>query len=98
VLRKLFLPIRLEVSGDWRMLNSEELHDVLLRFRVFKLRSMSWTVKLTVMVVRTGVCRGLVGKHKSKRQLGKDKRKWDFNTKRGIMEIFWKAWTALILM
>jgi hypothetical protein len=50
------------------------------------------------MWVRTGVCKVLVGKRKRKRQLGRARFKRDFNIKRGIVEIFWRAWTVLIWM
>jgi hypothetical protein len=57
---------------------------------------MSWAGNVTDMSVRTGVCKVLVGKLKRKKQLGRARCKWKFNIKRGVMEFFWRAWTALI--
>jgi hypothetical protein len=48
------------------------------------------------MNVRTGVWEVLVGKRKIKRPLGRARCKWDFNINLDAMEIFWRAWTALI--
>ena len=31
------------------------------------------------------------GERKRKRQLGRARCKWDFNIKKGVMEIFWRA-------
>jgi hypothetical protein len=50
VLKKVSVPIRVEVAGDWRILRSEELHD-LIRLRVVKEGSVMWAGNVTGMEV-----------------------------------------------
>jgi hypothetical protein len=45
VLRRIFGPKRVEVTGEWRKLHNEELHDLYSLqsiIRIFKLRRMRW--------------------------------------------------------
>lgn len=43
MLRRIFVPNRKEVTGGWRRIHSEELHDfVSLTVRMIKLRWMRW--------------------------------------------------------
>jgi hypothetical protein len=44
VLRRIFGPKRDEVTGEWRKLHNEELHDLYssLVIRIIKLRRMRW--------------------------------------------------------
>jgi hypothetical protein len=53
---------------------------------------------MTVMEVRTGIWKVLVGNHKRKRPLGRARCKWDFNIKTDVTEICWRAWAELIWM
>ena len=58
VLRRLFGPKRDEVTGEWRKLHNEELHDLYSSpniVRVIKLRSMRW-VGHVVQMGRRGAC------------------------------------------
>jgi hypothetical protein len=50
------------------------------------------------MKVRTGVCEVLVGKRKRKRPPGRARCKWELNIKTDVMNICWRAWSALIWM
>jgi hypothetical protein len=50
------------------------------------------------MKVRTGVWEVLVGKRKRKRPLGRARCKWEWNIKTDVMNICWRAWSALIWM
>ena len=59
---------------------------------------MSWAGNVTGVGVRTGVCEVLVGKLKTKRPLRRARCKWELNIKKDIMEICWRAWSALIRM
>jgi len=63
-----------------------------------KSSSLRWAGNVTGMEVRTGLCNFLVGKRKGKRQLGRARCKWDFNIKTDVIEICWRALTALLWM
>jgi hypothetical protein len=71
VLRRIFGPKRDEVTGEWRKLHNEELHDLYsaIIVRVIKLR-MRWAVHVAHMGEGRGVYRVLVGKPEGKRPLG----------------------------
>jgi hypothetical protein len=60
VLRRIFGPKRDEVTGEWRKLHIEELHDLYCSptiVRVMKSRRMRWTGR----VERMGKGRGMYG-------------------------------------
>jgi len=48
------------------------------------------------MEVRTGVCKLLVGRRNRKKPLGRARCKWELNIKTDVLEICWRAWSALI--
>jgi hypothetical protein len=57
VLRKIFGPKRDKVTGEWRRLVSEELHELYYSpniIRVIKSRRMRWAVHVARMGVRVG--------------------------------------------
>jgi hypothetical protein len=70
VLRRMFRPKRDEVTGGWRKLHNEELHNLYSSpsiIRMFKSRKMKWAG----YVARMGKKRNaLVGKPEGKRSLG----------------------------
>jgi hypothetical protein len=71
------------VTGDWRKLHNEELHNLYSSpsiLRMIKLRMMRWTGHL----VRIGV---LVGKPGGERPLGRPRRRWEDNMKTDLREI-----------
>jgi hypothetical protein len=52
VLRRIFGPKRDEVTGEWRKLHNEELHDLYCSpniIRIIKMRRMRWAVHLARM-------------------------------------------------
>ena len=59
--------------------------------RVIKSRRMRWAGHVTrIGRRRSGVYRVLVGKHEGKRQLGRPKRRWEYNIKMDLQEVmFW---------
>jgi hypothetical protein len=70
VLRKIFGPMREEVTGDWRKLHNEELHNLYASpniFRVIKLRRMSWTGHVVCIGEIRNAYKILVGRPGGKR-------------------------------
>jgi hypothetical protein len=81
VLRRIFEPMRDEVTGEWRKLHNEELNDLYFSpsiVRVIKPR-IRWAGQVARVWDRTGVYRILVGKPEGKRQLGKPRHRWKDN-------------------
>jgi hypothetical protein len=79
VLRTVFGPKEVEVTGEWRKLHDEELNDVYSLpniVRVVKSRRMRWAGHVARMGEDRGVQRVLVGKPAGKRPLGRPRRRW----------------------
>jgi hypothetical protein len=79
VLKRIFGPKRDEVTGDWRKLYNEELHNLYFSsniIRMIKSRRMRWAGHVVGMGEKRNVCRILVGKPEGKRQLGRPRRRW----------------------
>jgi hypothetical protein len=65
VLRRIFGPKRDEVTGEWRQLHNEELHDVYSSssiIRIIKSRRMRWAGHVETMLEKRNAYRLLVGK------------------------------------
>jgi hypothetical protein len=72
-LRGVFGPKRDEVTGEWRKLHNEKLHDLyssITIVRVIKSRRMRWAGHVAWMGERRDVYRIMVGKLRGKRQQG----------------------------
>ena len=72
VLRRIFVPKRDKVMGDWRKLRNEELNDLYSSaniVQVIKSRRLGWAGHVTCMVEMIGIYRVLVGKREGKRPL-----------------------------
>jgi hypothetical protein len=70
VLRRIFGPKRDEVTGEWRKLYEEELHDEYSSpsiIRISKSKRMSWAGHVARMVEKRNAYRLLVGKPEGKR-------------------------------
>jgi len=90
VLRRIFGAKRDEVTGGWRKLHNEELHDLYCSpntVGVIKSRTMRWTEHVARMEERRGIYRVLVGKPEGKRALGRLKRTWEDNIKMDLQEV-----------
>jgi transcription termination factor 2 len=92
VLRRIFGPKRDEVTGDWRKLRNEELHNLYSSpniIRMIKSRRMRWAGHVARMGETRNTYRILVGKPEGKRPLGRPKRRWVDNIKMDLREIGW---------
>jgi len=86
VLRRIFGPMRDEVTGEWRRLHNEELNDLyssLNIVRVIKSRRMRWAGHVARMGEERGVYRVLVGKPEGKRP----RRRWVDNIMMDFQEV-----------
>jgi hypothetical protein len=89
VLRRIFGPKRDEVTGEWRKLHNEELHDLYFPptvVRVIKSR-LRWAGHVARMGEARGVYRFLVGKPEGKRPLGRPRRRWEDNIKADLQDV-----------
>jgi hypothetical protein len=90
VLRRIFGPKRDGVTGGWRKLHNEELHDLYCSAsitRTIKSRRMGWAGHVTRMGEKRNVYRLLVGKPEGKRPLGRPRRRWINNIAIDLLEI-----------
>jgi hypothetical protein len=85
VLRRIFGPKRDEVTGGWRKLHNEELHN--LYSSPYIIRVMRWAGHVARMGEKRNVCRLLVGKPEGKRPLGRPRRRCIDNIKMDLSEI-----------
>jgi hypothetical protein len=90
VLRRIFGPKRDEVTGEWRKLHNEELHDLYSSpsiIRIIKARRMSWAGHIALMGENRNVYRLLVGKSEGRRPLGRPRRRWLDNIRMDLVEV-----------
>jgi hypothetical protein len=90
VLRRIFGPKRDGVTGGWRKLHNEELHNLYSSpsiIRIIKLRRMRWAGHVARMGEKRKVYRLLVGTQEGKKLLGRPRRRWIDNIKMDLLEI-----------
>jgi hypothetical protein len=88
--RRIFGPKRDGVTGGWRKLHKEELHNLYCSpsiIRIINSRSMRWAGHVARMGEKREVYRLLVGKSEGKRPLGRPRRRWIDNIKVDLLEI-----------
>jgi hypothetical protein len=110
VLRRIFGPKRDRVTGGWKKLYNEKLHNLHSSpsiIRIIKSRT-SWAGHVARMGEKRNVYRLLVGKPEGKRPLGRSRHRWIDNIKMDLLEIGWRelnwigldqdrhAWGALV--
>jgi hypothetical protein len=81
-----------EVTGGWRKLHNEELHDLYSSssiIRIIRSRRMKWAGHVARMGERRNVYRLLVGKPEGKRPLGRPRYRWVDNIRMDLVEIGW---------
>jgi hypothetical protein len=90
VLKRIFGPKRDEVTGDWRKLHNEELHNLYSSpniIRMIKSRRMRWAGNVARMGEMRNGYRILVKKPEGKRPLGRPICRWVDNIKMDLREI-----------
>jgi hypothetical protein len=89
VLRRMFRPKRDEVTGEWRKLHNEELHNLYSPpdiIRQVKSRRMSLAGHVARMGEEIKVYKVLVGKPEGKRPLGRPRRRWEDGIRMDLRE------------
>jgi hypothetical protein len=90
VLRRICGPNkRDEVTGDWRKLHYEELHNLYSSpdiIRQVKSRRMRWAGHVVRMGQEREVYKVLVGKSEGKRPLGRPRRRWEDGVRMNLRE------------
>jgi hypothetical protein len=92
VLRRIFGPKIDEVTGEWRKLHNEELHDLYSSpsiIRIMKSRRMRWAGPCSTNGAKKNAYRLLVGKPKGKRPLGRPRRRWVDNIRMDLVQVGW---------
>jgi hypothetical protein len=77
VLRRIFGPKRDEVTGEWRKLHNEELHNLYSApsiIRMIKSRKIRWTGHVELTEEKRNAYRILMGNPERKRSLGRPRR------------------------
>jgi hypothetical protein len=90
VLKRIFGPKRDGVTGGWRKLHNDALHNLCSSpsiIRIIKSKRMRWTGHVARMGEKMNVYRLLVGKPEGKRPLGRPRRRWIDNIKIDLSEI-----------
>jgi hypothetical protein len=90
VLRRIFASKRDEVTGEWRKLHNEELHNLYLSpdiIRQVKSRRMRWAGHVARMGEERKVYKVLVGKPEGNRPLGRPRRRWEDGIRMDLREI-----------
>jgi hypothetical protein len=92
MLRRIFGPRTDEVTGEWRKLHNEELHDLYSSpciIRIMKSRMMRCVEHVARMEVKRNAYRLLLGKPEGKRPLGRRRRRWLDNIRMDLVEVGW---------
>jgi hypothetical protein len=88
---RIFVLKRADVTGGWRKLHNEELHNLYISPDISMIRSR--TIKWERQVVHMGEMRNaykiLAGKCEGNRPLARLRRRWDDDTKTDVRETMW---------
>jgi hypothetical protein len=80
------------VTGEWRKLHNEELHDLYSSpsiIRIIKSKRMRWAGHVVRMGENRNAYRLLVGKPEGKRLLGRPRRRWVNNIRIYFQVVGW---------
>jgi hypothetical protein len=92
VLRRIFVPKRDEVTGEWRKLNKEELRDLYSSpsiIRIIKSRRMRGAGHVARIGEKRNAYRLLVGKPERKRPLERPRHRWMDNITMDLGNVGW---------
>jgi hypothetical protein len=92
VLRRIFGPKGDQLTGGWKKLHNEELHNLYSSpciIRMIKTERMRWAGHVARMGDKRNAYRILVGQPEGKRPLGRPRHKWVDNIKIDLGEIGW---------
>jgi hypothetical protein len=92
VLRRIFVRREMKLTGDWRKLHNDELHNLYSSpniIRMIKSRRMRGAGYVARMGEKRNPYRILVGKPEGKRPLGRPRRRWVDNIKIDLRDIGW---------
>ena len=92
VSRRIFGPMRDEITREWRKLHNEQLNDLYSSpsvVRVIKSKRMRWAGHVAYIVARRDLYRVLVGKPEGRRPLGRPRHRWEVNIKMDGQEVGW---------
>jgi hypothetical protein len=92
VLRRIFGPKRDEVTGEWRKLHKEELHDFYSSpsiIRIKKSTKMKWEGHVARMGEKRNTYRLLVGKPEGKMPLRRPRHSWVDSIRMDLVEVGW---------
>jgi hypothetical protein len=95
VLRRIFGSKRDEVTGEWRKMHNEELHNLYSSpdiIRQVKSRRMRWAGHVARMGDDRKVYKVLVGKPEGKKPLGRPRCRWENGIRMDIREIGLGVW------
>jgi hypothetical protein len=101
VLKRIFGPKRDEVTGEWRKLRNEELHNLYSYpdiIRQVKLGRMRWAGHVARMGEERKVYKVLVGKPEGKRPLGRPRLRWEYGIRMDIRESGWRGKSSWLLI
>jgi hypothetical protein len=93
--------LRDEVTGEWRKLHNEELHDLYSSpsiITIIKARRMIWAGHVARMGEKRNAYGLLVGKPKGRKPLGRPRRRWLDNFRMDLVEVGWGDvdWIGLV--
>jgi hypothetical protein len=97
VLRRIFGPMRDEITGEWRKLHSGDLHNLYTSpdiIRQIKSRRMRWAGHVACMREGRNAYRVFVGKPEGKRPLERPRHRWDNGIKMDLGEVGWGVWSG----
>jgi hypothetical protein len=94
LLRRIFGPKRDEVTGEWRKLHSDELHNLYSSpdiIRLVKSRRMRWAGHVARMGEDRKVYKVLVGNPEGKIPLGRPRCRWEDGIRMDLREVGLRA-------
>jgi hypothetical protein len=101
MLRRIFRPKGDEMTGEWRTLHNEELHDFYSSpsiIRIMKARRTRWAGHVARTREKRNAYKLLVGKPDGKRPLGRPRRRLVDNIWMDLVEVDGVMWTGLVCL